>query len=199
MGAPSGALGAALKARQNVRVVGVEIDAAYAEDAKSRLDQVLCENLDDIGRWDELETAIGRFDCVIAGDVLEHLVDPWTALRRVGELLDPGGLVIVSLPNVRYWETLWQLAVRGRWPRRDAGLFDRTHLRWFTFRDAHDLLSQAGMVLEGFESRNHVLPTASKLDRVAWASRRLRRLLHPFFAYQYLLVGRKPKESCELQ
>ena len=42
---------------------------------------------------------------------------------------------------------------RGAWPRPSVGLFDRTHLRWFTLRDAHDLLDQAGLEMERVSRR----------------------------------------------
>ena len=44
--------------------------------------------------------------------------------------------------NVRYWETFWTLARHGTWPRREAGIFDATHLRWFTLGDAMNLLDE---------------------------------------------------------
>lgn len=148
LGCASGALGAALKARGEVHVVGVERDSAYAADAEARLDRVVVADVEELaGRASEL----GEFDVVIAADVLEHLVDPWSALRSFAELLEPGGRVVVSLPNVRNWETFWSLARHGSWPTRSQGIFDRTHLRWFTLRDAWDLVEQAGLVVEHVE------------------------------------------------
>ena len=85
------------------------------------------------------------FDCLIAADVLEHLVDPWTALRRAVELLDWQAIAVISTPNVSEWHGLWQLIRTGRWPLADAGVFDRTHLRWFTRDDALALVRQAGL------------------------------------------------------
>ena len=86
----------------------------------------------------------GTYDTLIAADVLEHLKDPWTALRRYAQLLEPHGTAVVSLPNVGHWSTYANLA-RGTWPRRPEGIFDATHLRWFTLRDARELLLQAGL------------------------------------------------------
>ncbi len=148
LGCASGALGAALKARGTVEVVGVEADAAYAAEAARRLDRVVQADLETLE-----PDALGTFDCLVAADVLEHLVDPWGVLRRFAALVEPGGTVVVSLPNVRSWETFWQLARHGRWPRRSVGLFDATHLRWFTLADAHDLLTQAGLTVTTVERR----------------------------------------------
>ncbi len=164
LGCASGALGAALKARSagEVEVVGVERDPAYAADARERLDRVI------EGDLDTLEApGLGRFDCLVAADVLEHLVDPWAALGRFAALLDPGCRAIVSLPNVRYWETFWALGVRGTWPRRPEGVFDATHLRWFTLRDAHALLGGAGLEVELVDRRMRMRRHASPWDRLA--------------------------------
>jgi methionine biosynthesis protein MetW len=145
LGCASGALGAGLKARGDVFVVGVERDPEYAADAGERLDEVVVADVEELaGRASEL----GTFDVVVAADVLEHLVDPWSALRAYAALVEPGGSVVVSLPNVRNWETFWELGRHGRWPTRSQGIFDRTHLRWFTLRDAWDLVEQAGLAVE---------------------------------------------------
>ena len=99
LGCATGTTGAALKQRQDVEVVGVELEPEYAREAATRLDHVL--NAD-------AETAEpdGRFDVLIAADILEHLKDPWSTLRRYAELLEPGATAIVSLPNVAPLEHL---------------------------------------------------------------------------------------------
>lgn len=183
VGCASGALGAALKARGVVRVAGIELDAGLAADARERLDHVVegdvAEVLAEPGE-------LGSFDCVIAADVLEHLADPWTALRAAASTLEPGGAVVVSLPNVRNFETFWSVGVRGRWPRHEHGVFDRTHLNWFTLADARDLLEQAGLEVRHTEPR---FPFTGWRLRVAHALAPVG--LGPFLASQYLLVGRR--------
>ena len=149
VGCSSGALGAALKAsRPGLHVTGLELDPDYASRAEARLDRVIRADAADLDGLDA-----GLFDCVIFADVLEHLVAPERALRAAATRLAPRGAVVVSLPNVRYWETFWQLGVHGRWPRRSVGLFDRTHLRWFTLADAYDLVDAAGLAVERVERR----------------------------------------------
>jgi methionine biosynthesis protein MetW len=184
LGCSSGALGAALKVRQGCEVVGVELDAAYAADARARLDEVV---EDDVETLDP--APLGRFDCLIAGDVLEHLRDPWTALARFAALLEPGGTAVVSLPNVRYWETFWQVGWKGTWPRRAEGIFDRTHLRWFTLADAYELMDGAGLEVATVSRQMRLRPAGSKWDRHV---RLLERTpLRSFFTFQYVIAGRR--------
>lgn len=182
LGCASGALGAALRARQDCEVVGVEFDEHYAHAAASVLDRVVQGDLQELDL-----SGLGRFDCVIAGDVLEHLRDPFTVLRDAAALLEPGGTAVVSLPNVRFWETFWQLGVRGTWPRRSLGIFDRTHLRWFTLRDAHELFAQAGLEVDAVDRQYRFGPTgpvrrSRVLDRLPGRT---------FVTFQHVLSGRR--------
>jgi 2-polyprenyl-3-methyl-5-hydroxy-6-metoxy-1,4-benzoquinol methylase len=191
IGCASGALGAALKARQGAEVVGIEIEEQYARDARDRLDRVVVADAEELAGRQDLAADLGRFDCLIAADVLEHLVDPWTTLRAYAGLLEDGGTAVVSVPNVRYWETLWQLGARGTWPRRAEGIFDRTHLRWFTLDDARALCAQAGLDVQRVTPLMRLRPRRRQWDRAAQAARRvpgLRWLL----AFQYVIRATKP-------
>jgi 2-polyprenyl-3-methyl-5-hydroxy-6-metoxy-1,4-benzoquinol methylase len=185
LGCASGALGAALKARQGCEVVGVELDPAYAQDARARLDRVV---EGDVEQADLAE--LGRFDCVVCADVLEHLVDPWGLAARAVAVLEPGGTLVVSLPNVRFWETFWQIGVRGTWPRRSVGIFDRTHLRWFTLRDAVGLLADAGLTVEEVRRVGRVRVEGMPDSRLARALGRTP--ARTLFTFQHILRGRLP-------
>src|SRR5439155_21632348 len=93
----------------------------------------------------------GGYDVAVAADCLEHLAAPAEALRLAVSHLAPHGCVVVSVPNVRHWDTLWNLGVHGIWPQRDSGIHDRTHLRWFTRRGVVELLENAGLRVEALE------------------------------------------------
>lgn len=192
LGCSSGALGMALKHRQGAEVVGVEIDADYAADAAGRLDRVIHGDLELLFAEEKAISGLGRFDCLIAADVLEHLRDPWHVLSRAAQLLDRGGQVVVSLPNVRYWETFRELGLRGTWPRRDQGIFDATHLRWFTLRDAHELLARAGLRVTQVAPQYRLRPGDSSTG--PQAARFARTPLRSFLTYQHVLAAVKERE-----
>jgi 2-polyprenyl-3-methyl-5-hydroxy-6-metoxy-1,4-benzoquinol methylase len=184
LGCSSGALGAALKARQAAEVVGVELDPAYAADAADRLDRVLVADIEELAQAPE---RLGRFDCLIAADVLEHLRDPWSALAAIAGVLDPGGTAVVSLPNVRYWETFVQVGLRGTWPLRDEGIFDRSHLRWFTLCDARAMLTQVGLTVIRIAPVYRLRPSDWRTERQGrWFARTP---LAPFFVFQYVIAA----------
>ena len=179
LGCSTGWLAAALKARGDVEVIGIERDPAYAAEARTRCDRVI------EGDVEAVPSDLGRFDCLVAADVLEHLVDPWSALDAYAAMLDSGCRAIVSLPNVAHWTTYARLA-RGRWPRLPEGIHDATHLRWFTLRDAIELCEGAGLQVEHVERRPWVLWRGTRLDRRAGPLARL----SPF-TFQHVLAARR--------
>jgi SAM-dependent methyltransferase len=191
LGCSSGALGAALKAGRDVEVVGVELDPGYAADARNRLDRVIEGDLETL---DPATLALGTCDCLIAADVLEHLRDPWRVLAAFVSVLQNGGTAVVSLPNVRYLETLTALGLRGTWPRRDEGIFDRTHLRWFTLADARALVTQAGLRVTTVAPRYRLRPADWRTERQGrWLAGTP---LAPFFVFQYGLAAvKEPAEG----
>jgi 2-polyprenyl-3-methyl-5-hydroxy-6-metoxy-1,4-benzoquinol methylase len=142
VGCSSGYLGASLVARGHT-VVGVEPDPGAAAAATRVLSQVWTGGLDDY--LDANPDA--RFDVLIFGDVLEHMVDPSAALQRALQHLAPGGSVVVSLPNVAHGSVRAML-LAGRFDYEDRGILDRTHLRFFTREGIAHLLAESGLALE---------------------------------------------------
>jgi SAM-dependent methyltransferase len=140
VGCASGALGNALKAaRPDVEVRGIEPVADVAQQARERLDDVLIGHAED-----PMPDNWPAPDCVIFADVLEHLVDPWAVLSTWKERLAPGGTVVASIPNVAHHSVVRGL-VRGRFDYVEAGILDRTHLRFFTRRTIFELFERCGL------------------------------------------------------
>jgi 2-polyprenyl-3-methyl-5-hydroxy-6-metoxy-1,4-benzoquinol methylase len=80
------------------------------------------------------------FDVLIVADVLEHLVDPWQALRTLRSWAAPGALLAVSVPNMRFYRLVGNLVARGEFEYERYGVRDWTHLRWFTRRSLARML-----------------------------------------------------------
>ncbi|MDP2369226.1 class I SAM-dependent methyltransferase [Rhodoferax sp.] len=144
VGCSNGALGRSLLAgRSDRNVCGIEFDPTFATEAANHLDYVVTADLNLLD-FDEA-LADRRFDCIIFADVLEHLIEPRHCLVQASRFLRPGGCVVVSLPNIRHLSALLAIFLSGRFPQRDRGIFDRTHMRWFTIADAYALLSGCGL------------------------------------------------------
>ena len=105
---------------------GIEIDAAASAVAASRLDRVLCGSVETV----DLGFLRNSVDCIVYGDVLEHLIDPWSVLKNHRTLLKNDGRMIACIPNIQHWAVITNL-LHGHWPYQTDGLLDITHLRFF--------------------------------------------------------------------
>lgn len=186
----------------DVYYVGVELMAEQLHKAAEVLDRGFARNLDHLEQWsqdDDILSAMpqGSFDHVIFGDVLEHLYAPDKVLRHAVTYLKPGGSVLACIPNVQHWGVMAQI-LRGHWPQQDAGIFDRTHIRWFAVADMVRLLQGAGLSVEKIIPRSfadHRTPQALEFVKaLAPAARVLgvdpSGLSTSAFAMQYVLCGR---------
>lgn len=137
-------LDAALRAMVPSRMIeGIELDKAFCQEAASKLTRAIQGDLYHFTWGAHFSEKV--FGCMIFADVLEHLIDPWHLLAQAVKYLRPEGTCIVSIPNIRHISSLHLIFLNGTFPRIERGLFDRTHLRWFTSRDARDLLESAGL------------------------------------------------------
>lgn len=164
-------------------VIGIELSAEAATEAGRCLDRVV---VGDLASVDLANLATEPFDAVLAIDVLEHLVDPAQTLARLVATLRPGGLLVASIPNVAH---VWVIAnlLAARWPQKDGGVFDRTHLRFFARRDMVRLLTDAGLevtAVRPYFTRHRSLKVLSLVLSLY--------VFRGYFARQYLLVGRRP-------
>jgi SAM-dependent methyltransferase len=148
VGCGAGVFGAGLKKAREIEIWGVEPVAAAAAEASKRLDRVVTGYFEpNVGVPDR------HFDVVMFNDSLEHFPAPEPALVLAVRKLKPGGVVVASIPNVRYFENVRELLLAKDWRYTDQGILDRTHLRFFTRKSAvrtfeecgYDVLSVAGI------------------------------------------------------
>jgi len=164
VGCGAGALGAAFKRRNPAaRVIGVEYDEALAARAAAVLDTVHRQDIEATA----LPAEQASLDCLIYGDVLEHLRDPWAVLRRDAALLGEDGVLLACVPNVEHWQFAERL-LRGGWRYEEMGLFDRTHLRWFSQETMREALEQAGLHVADVTPRIFDVPALEQfVQRIA--------------------------------
>jgi SAM-dependent methyltransferase len=188
VGCATGYLAAEL-ARRGCRVTGVEADPLAAERARAHCEAVVVGDVEDDACRGELAAlaAPAPFDVVLCGDVLEHLRDPWSALAAVAALAAPGGTVVLSVPNVAHWTGRRALA-RGRFPYAEHGLFDRTHLRFFTRASARDLAERAGLRVVRERFAPAPIPMQARLPALRALERAAVRVRPELFALQIVLV-----------
>jgi SAM-dependent methyltransferase len=201
-GCGGGALAAAIRAKNpsSIYYVGLELDGTAIQRAKPHLDLAIQCNLDLIPSWESNEIISQSlpheyFDCIIFGDVLEHLYEPESVLRQAVSKLKPGGTAIVCIPNVQHWSVFANL-VLGSWPKLDSGIFDRTHIRWFAFQDMVNLLEGVGLSIVNAVGRVFDADNAhAVIEQLSGLANLLKVDMHKFqdqcLPLQYVLVGRK--------
>lgn len=198
VGCAAGVLGGAYKERHPGSLwTGIELDPAAAALARDALDHV------EIGDAEALADPVpgAPFDALVYADTLEHFRDPSAALARHLALLKPGGVVCASIPNIQHWSAILSL-IGGRWDYRDEGLFDRTHLRFFTLETIVGFFRDAGCTVERAEPLipKPGAPLVPHWDRHEAFMEELRRLCEGFgfgfdarrfLAYQYVVRARR--------
>ncbi|MCK5236998.1 MAG: glycosyltransferase, partial [Deltaproteobacteria bacterium] len=196
VGCGEGILGKRLLERGAVEVVGVEMTSRAAERAEQNLSTVLCGNIEEIA----LPFDDDYFDSIIMADVLEHLKDPLGTLIKVKRCLAPGGVIAVSVPNVRYYGVI-DMLVEGRWEYADSGILDRDHLRFFTFKEISALLTEAGFEITGVTTNldpryNELSPNADTISFGRVALKDLKpQEIRDLFVTQYLIRGEKSMKA----
>lgn len=157
--------------------VGVDGNPDVLEDIKTLGEGSFIHDID------EPIPDIGKFDLILALDILEHLKNPQQVLEDLVARLTDSGRIVVSLPNVSHASVVANLAFRRRFEYRDAGILDRTHLRFFTEQSALNLMEQAGLtvfggVVTGLEGR-----------KAAIANYLTGGLFFHYLVKQYIMVG----------
>lgn len=152
VGCAQGGYGKRLKAaRPEVEVIGLELNPIMAKTARTIYDEVIGARVEEI----RLST---KFDLINCGDILEHLTDPWAVLQNLYDLLNPGGYLVLSVPNIGHWSVVMDL-LEGRFEYIPVGLLCVSHVRWFTERSIRQALKEAGFQIDLF-NRDRLPPTA---------------------------------------
>lgn len=142
LGCASGYLSGYMEQGLGCRVTGLELDPVAASIAAKRCSEVYTVDLDGQNALEPAQ-ASAPYDVLLAAAVLEHLKYPERLLVSARELLKPGGLVIISLPNIAHWQVRLDL-LRGRFDYTDYGIMDRTHVHFYTVKTGRALLEDQG-------------------------------------------------------
>lgn len=157
VGCGEGNFALALKERDGAEAWGIEMDEESGGLAKQRLDRVLLGDINILLK----ELPDKYFDAIIFNDVLEHLYDPYALLENLKAKLKPGGVILSSIPNIRYFRALIELVWHKQWRYTDSGIFDRTHMRFFTKQSIEDMYTNAGykvLRMEGIHPSKSIRP-----------------------------------------
>lgn len=188
VGCSDGSLGKAIKLHhEKIIVHGIEIHPVMADNAKEKIDRVFVG--DASKEIDNLINLKYKYDCIIFADILEHLIYPWEVLQRSKLLLNHDGKIIISIPNINYYQTFINLFVKRYWPYEDRGIHDRTHLRFFTKKNILEMFETSELKIQKINRNYRLLDKKSRLNKF---SKFLGiPFLKDFFTFQYIILACK--------
>jgi 2-polyprenyl-3-methyl-5-hydroxy-6-metoxy-1,4-benzoquinol methylase len=184
VGCGTGRLAEQLRLKKNCYVVGIERDELEAKFAQQRCDKLL---LSDVEKLYDIPFQTGYFDVIIFADVLEHLLNPESVLRRFKKYLSENGYVFLSIPNVANWYIRLQLLL-GIWNYTEVGLLDKTHIRFFTLKSVKEMIQRCGYTIT-------YLGCTSGDWR--FIPRNLASLRKGLFGYQFLIKAKRSIQLCK--
>jgi 2-polyprenyl-3-methyl-5-hydroxy-6-metoxy-1,4-benzoquinol methylase len=153
IGSARGSFGELLKKRQSCFVTGVDTDSELLSIAGERLDRVILGDIEEVMEKGMLET----YDCIVCGDVLEHLNDPWKVVKGLKNHLTKGGLFVASMPNIMNWAIIFE-QLTGRWDYVPFSILSGTHIRFFTRRTCRELFEDAGYRVKELHLQSFGIP-----------------------------------------
>src|SRR5690606_19979004 len=141
VGCAEGAFSSQLKGDRGLEAWGVEMNSTAAQVAASRLDKVVHGRAEDV--LDQIPDSY--FDCIVCNDVLEHIYDPYSLLLALKGKLAADGVLVASIPNIRYYKVLGELLFKRQWRYADSGVLDKTHVRFFTRESLREMSQELGL------------------------------------------------------
>ena len=172
-------------ARQRAKPAALaEPNHAAAAKARARGLEVHC------AAFEALDEALS-FDCIAFLDVLEHLADPLAALLKARRMLNPGGTILMSVPNVGHWSVAWDL-LEGHFDYQPVGILCTTHLRFFSRHGLERIIDEAGLSIIDWKDSHSPIPGefAKLLERMDDSNLRLDRNSLGTESF-HVLVGRR--------
>jgi 2-polyprenyl-3-methyl-5-hydroxy-6-metoxy-1,4-benzoquinol methylase len=139
-----------IKEKYQAETWGVDINPVAIEKSEKILDRVIkSEALSSLELLPE-----NYFDCVICNDFLEHLEYPDIFLRELKRCVTKNAVLVASVPNVRHYPNIKKLLLYKDWNYSDAGVLDKTHLRFFTQKSLKRFIQENDMTIESFKGIN---------------------------------------------
>ena len=149
LGSGPGSITKHMKFELNCDVVALEIDEQAIIKLSPFCEKVFQADLNDLN-WPELLKNEKKFDVIVIADVLEHIYDPWTTVKRLPDLLSDDGYIVISLPHAGHSSVIASLLLES-FDYGDSGLLDKTHIRFFGLKNIQSLLNDADLNIDETE------------------------------------------------
>jgi SAM-dependent methyltransferase len=178
-----------------LKEMGYVVDGITISDEEKHAAQKIMRNVFVHNVEQGLPSAItGKYDVIILSHVLEHICYPQKLLKDIQQILNPGGFLIIALPNLMHFRSRWEL-MRGNFEYQEYGIWDFTHFRWYTYRSGKKLLEQSGYTVEHSDVSGE-LPFEYRLKKIIPQGARkgmyrlLKKISPGLFGFQLLYLAR---------
>jgi 2-polyprenyl-3-methyl-5-hydroxy-6-metoxy-1,4-benzoquinol methylase len=175
-----------------VEIVGIDVNPEALAVARTICNETHCIDINNVAL---LEAVLSNkaFDVIVAGDVLEHIQNPWGVVQVLIKYLKDDGILIASVPNVGHWGIFFHLIMHF-WPLRERGIFDSTHLRFFMYHNIATLAPKgttSTIIQRKFRLFEGI--SIAKLDKLVQMSLGRLPWLREFFVFQYIFIIKHQK------
>ncbi len=162
IGCGEGTFGKTVMDSHGAEVWGIDFDQESIDVARNILTKTFCGDVHQL--LDDIPD--NYFDAIYFNDVLEHLVDPYTLLEKVRPKLSAKGVVIASIPNLRYFRVLAEILFKRDFRYAKKGVMDETHMRFFTQKSIGRMFVEAGYMVQHLQPMNRSRSFKPKLVQV---------------------------------
>jgi methionine biosynthesis protein MetW len=183
IGCGSGRLANLLSMRKKCIVYCVEREPKMASIAKNKCVEMLSMDIE----TKELPFGDGAFDCIVLGNVLEHMKEPSKILANLKKYLSDSGFLIYSVPNIVNWHSRMTIFF-GKFEYAESGVFDRTHLRFYNLISAIKLAEDAGYRIAWLDVTPSIYLFKEKLNFLWYG---LANLWKNLFADEFIIQAKK--------
>lgn len=188
LGSASGYLSGYMEQKLACRVTGLEFDLNATRIAEERTSEVHTVNLDAENALD-LAKSSAPYDVFLAAAILEHLKYPERLLQSARGMLTDDALIIVSLPNIAYWQMRLRLLM-GKFDYEDYGVMDKTHLKLYTRKTGQELLEQNGYQVIDFKTSGSLIQQLANRVARGMGNESAPEILPSLFGYELIYFAR---------
>ena len=152
IGCATGYMGEFLVQKKGCRFLGIETEKESASSAEERGLDILCGTIEDETIRQQINKHIGThgpFQIIFMSQVIEHIAHPEVTLNHLKQWMHPDCSLVISTCSIAHWKCRFRL-LGGTWKYEDYGIFDHTHLRFFTINSFRELLEQCNFKVTNF-------------------------------------------------
>jgi 2-polyprenyl-3-methyl-5-hydroxy-6-metoxy-1,4-benzoquinol methylase len=137
----------------------------------------------DLDKDDTRDSVTGKYDMVIALEIIEHLHNPWKYVLDCRSLLKPNGIIVLSTPNISNFVSRLRFFMRGSLVAFEKPDLDHGHVTPLSFIQLENIFKECnlGILKKGYAGNLPLFHFAG-LSTFALFRNTILPLLYPFMS-----------------